>query len=156
MSLLSKWGFSRSERSAIVVLIFALLLGMGISYLRQRAHSQEVKSLTPEDSILIFKLTQYTRSIQDTSQADSVLQNDKNVSIKKAVQYPININTASVEELIELPGIGPVLARRIVEYREQYGPFTSPDSLINVKGIGQVKLSKIKNKITIEIPRREN
>lgn len=54
-----------------------------------------------------------------------------------------NINTATPEMLDLLPGLGTVLSNRIVEYREEHGPFRSTDDLENVKGIGQGTIDKI-------------
>lgn len=62
----------------------------------------------------------------------------------------ININTASVELLKELPGIGAALAARIVEYREANGPFETPEALMNVKGIGQATYRSVEELITVE------
>lgn len=56
---------------------------------------------------------------------------------------PVNINTASVEELMTLPGIGETFARRIVEYRETFGPFDSVTDLLAVEGIGTGRLEAI-------------
>lgn len=61
----------------------------------------------------------------------------------------VNINTASLEELCTLDGIGEVIAGRIIEYREENGPFTSADELINVKGIGEKKLEDIRDRICV-------
>lgn len=55
----------------------------------------------------------------------------------------MDINNASLTELTDLPGIGPVLAQRIVEYRTEHGPFSAPEDLMNIKGIGPAKLAKI-------------
>ena len=52
----------------------------------------------------------------------------------------INVNTASASELDELPGIGPALAEAIIEYREAHGPFENAEELMEVYGIGEVKL----------------
>ena len=60
----------------------------------------------------------------------------------------VNVNTASPKELESLPGIGEVLAQRIVEYRETHGPFRSPEDLLKVKGIGPRKLENIRDRIT--------
>ena len=61
----------------------------------------------------------------------------------------ININTASAAKLESLPGIGPSLAKKIVEFREAHGPFVTIEDLLNVSGIGQAKLEGIRDLITI-------
>ena len=61
----------------------------------------------------------------------------------------INLNTATTEELDTLPGIGPALAQRIIEYREANGPFESIEGIINVSGIGEVTFEKLKDRITV-------
>jgi competence protein ComEA len=62
----------------------------------------------------------------------------------------VNINTATVEELMSLKGIGEKKAESIVEHREQFGSFTAIDDLKGVKGIGDKILTKIRDHITIE------
>lgn len=61
----------------------------------------------------------------------------------------ININTASISELVELPGIGIKTAERIVDYREKKGPFRKIDTITRVKGIGPKLFEKIRNRITV-------
>lgn len=60
----------------------------------------------------------------------------------------IDINNATVEELMKLPGIGAVTAERIVEYRETKGGFKSIEEIKKVKGIGSAKFNKIKDMVT--------
>ena len=62
----------------------------------------------------------------------------------------INVNTATLEQLDTLPGIGPVIGQRIIDYREQHGPFTSVGQLILVDGIGEKRLAAIIDLITVE------
>ncbi len=61
----------------------------------------------------------------------------------------ININTASVEQLQELPGIGAVMAERIVEYRENK-PFETVDEMTEVSGIGATTLEKLRHLVTVD------
>lgn len=61
----------------------------------------------------------------------------------------VNINTASSGELENLPGIGQVLADRIVEYRTQHGPFRDVRDLLKVEGIGQKKFDSLKAYVTV-------
>ncbi len=63
--------------------------------------------------------------------------------------YIININTADIKELDKLPGIGPSTAQKIIEYREKNGTFKTIEDIMKVKGIGNSKYDKIKEKITV-------
>lgn len=63
---------------------------------------------------------------------------------------PLNINTATAAQLETLDGIGPVLAQRIVDYREANGPFASVEGLLEVKGLGSGILEAIRPQITAE------
>ena len=65
-------------------------------------------------------------------------------------EEPININTATVEELTELSGIGSTIAGRIVEWREENGPFSSTEELMNITGIGENTYEKIRQHVTVE------
>ena len=60
----------------------------------------------------------------------------------------LNLNTASVKELAELPGIGPVLAERIVEYRRTNGRFRFPYEIMNVAGIDEKTYAGLRDRIT--------
>ena len=62
----------------------------------------------------------------------------------------ININTAGQAELESLPGIGPVKARAIIEYRKAYKGFVAPEEIMEVSGIGKATYQKIKDLITLE------
>lgn len=64
------------------------------------------------------------------------------------VHFPININTAGTEELAALPGIGDVLAQRVVDYRRLHGNFTAVEQLTAVEGIGEGKMEAILDLIT--------
>jgi len=61
----------------------------------------------------------------------------------------VNINTASVEELDKLPGIGPTTAQKIIAYREENGPFARIEDIVNVSGIGSAIYEGLKDLITV-------
>ena len=61
----------------------------------------------------------------------------------------VNINTAGVDELVTLPGIGKAYAERIVEYRQKNGPFKKVEDLLNVRGIGEKTFDRIRDRLTI-------
>lgn len=62
---------------------------------------------------------------------------------------PINLNTATVQELQMLPGVGPVLAERVVAYRTEHGGFTAVDELLDVNGIGEVTFGELEPLVTV-------
>ncbi len=73
-------------------------------------------------------------------------------AVKRVVKKksgPININRATASELDALPGIGPVLASRIIDYRKANGPFVSVDDLQKVSGIGVAKFAQFKSKVRV-------
>ncbi|MBR2481878.1 MAG: helix-hairpin-helix domain-containing protein [Oscillospiraceae bacterium] len=68
----------------------------------------------------------------------------------ETVQWQVNINTATVEELTHLPGVGEVLAERIVAYREAHGAFRTAEELLEVDGIGESKFADMKDRIVLK------
>jgi competence protein ComEA len=67
----------------------------------------------------------------------------------QSVSGPIDLNTATVDELDELPGVGPATAAAIVEHRDQHGPFASIDDLTDVSGIGPAKLDAVRDLVRV-------
>ena len=62
---------------------------------------------------------------------------------------PLDLNTATAEELTALPGIGEELARRIVKYRTENGPFEKIEEIMEVSGIGEAKLAGLEGRVTV-------
>jgi competence protein ComEA len=62
----------------------------------------------------------------------------------------VNINTAALEELMTLDGIGPALAERILAFRDKNGPFQKPEDLMLVKGVGQIMFDKNSARIIVK------
>lgn len=88
-----------------------------------------------------------------TSQSASTAAPSESQAIAPSTQsdpFPININTATLEQLKLLNGIGDVYAQRILDYRAEIGQFQHIEELLDVKGIGEKTLEKIRPYITIE------
>lgn len=69
-------------------------------------------------------------------------------TVVEDVTFPIDLNSAGIRELTALPGIGEALAKRILDYREQYGAFSCPEELMNVEGIGSGRLEALLDYVT--------
>lgn len=61
----------------------------------------------------------------------------------------VHLNSAAVEQLEQLPGVGPVLAARIVEFRDRAGPFEQVEDLLEVSGIGEAKLASLRDHVVV-------
>src|SRR5215470_8144616 len=72
-----------------------------------------------------------------------------NANKKKPPVRPVNINTATSEELQLVPGIGPATAQKILQMRKSYGPFKSVDDLLAIRGLGQKRLDKMRKYLTV-------
>jgi competence protein ComEA len=66
-----------------------------------------------------------------------------------AASEKINLNSANAEQLQSLPGIGPATAKNILDYRAKVGKFNKIEEIINVKGIGEKKFQKIKDRLVV-------
>lgn len=93
----------------------------------------------------VIPASEYKAAVSMSDTQSTAQENPNETASETSAQNTVNINTASVEELCEvLPGIGEVKAKRIVEYRDAAGGFDSIDELLNVKGIGEKTLEKIR------------
>src|SRR2546429_4730646 len=75
---------------------------------------------------------------------------------KKPPAKPVNINTATSEELQQVPGIGPATAEKILQMRKSYGAFKSVDDLLAIRGLGPKRLEKMRKYLTVGKPAPAN
>lgn len=73
-----------------------------------------------------------------------------NDPVANQVIETIHLNQATAEQLQTLPGVGPALSARIVDYRKEHGLFSSVEQLTAVKGVGEAKLAKFKKQLTVD------
>jgi len=114
------------ERIVIIILILSALIGLSLSYCNKLS-TQKQEEL-PELAQLAMQ------------QAQGIILERSQVDINRANRY----------RLSRLHGIGPQLAQRIINYRQENGPFHSPEELMNVRGIGPKKYAAIRDGIRID------
>ncbi len=150
---IEKLQITRSERLVISsLLVLVVLLWSGSFFLKQKqASSQEnYKELRAE-----FERKSAALKLKQEQELQKYSPNPDNQSPDETEQITsstvtVNINTAGMEELQSLKGIGATYAQRIIDYRQKNGEFNSAEELLNIKGIGKKRLEAIKPFITLE------
>ncbi|MFC1807079.1 ComEA family DNA-binding protein [Candidatus Omnitrophota bacterium] len=117
---------SKIEKTVIIFLVSTLFTGIGVSYYK-KTHLSNIRIVSPDES----------------SESTAI----HNTMLEKKM---VNINTADKLMLETLPGVGPALAKRIVDSRREKGLFSSPPDIMRVKGIGQHKYQSMKELIRID------
>lgn len=160
----------KEEEHIIVVHISGQVVNPGVISLEEGARIidaiQEAGGLTNKADIsevnLAYVLSDaqkiYIPSIEEKEKRVVIEENENNKIVtsengeskKQEEVLMVNINTASVEELQKLPGIGSSIATKIVTYRKENGKFNTIEDIQNVSGIGTSKFNKIKNNICVK------
>src|SRR3990172_4690705 len=142
--------FTPQERKALLFLVIVLIIGSGIT-LYKKYHSDFAPELLlkSKKKVVESNLSQQNMNlVTDTVTTLPKETTPKIISEEKIRQ--VNLNSATQDELESLPSIGPVLAKRIIEYRNQKGGFKTIEEIKQVKGIKNKIFEKIKNYVTVD------
>ena len=157
-----KIGFTQTEIKVVLFLAIVFAIGLGVKYVFFKNSFANAKKYdySIQDSIfqeieiqdnrlrneeIAGKAVDYKQEVLDFNTT-----NFKNSKKDVPPEKSININKASLEDLIKLPGIGAKTAESIIDFREKITRFKKLNDILNVKGIGTSKLNKIKKYIYIE------
>jgi comEA protein len=134
---LANWlSLTRAEQRVLLFLSATLLIGAGIRFYQEAfPPTRQFDYRSADSSFTAFR---------DELASDTIKKKTGTTG------QEIDINSASKDELVGVPGIGKTLAERIVLYRENEGEFTSIEDLQKVKGISKKKLEKLKPYITVQ------
>jgi comEA protein len=133
------FSFTPQEAKAVIFLIIILLIGSGVTLYKKYHPDFAPELLLKENRHIEKKVFEPPKSSVTSENPESSTSNKK-----------INLNTATLEELESLPGIGKELGKRILSYRGSKGRFLSTDELKNVRGIGQKTFEKLKDLVSTE------
>lgn len=142
-----------SKAEGIAVLLTVLLLSLALGFYVGRStvkdavviEAAEPEVISPLESVVPAEPKTALESV--STMDTSVLSEEQ--SEPDAPDYPLDINNATLDDLDELPKIGPVLAQRIIDYRTANGDFQFVEELMNVEGIGEGIFEKIKEFVEV-------
>ena len=158
-----KIGLARTELKIIIFMISVLIVGFVYKTIFYQKTENPYKYYDYSEQDEKFYGSTFDSTLLDNQKSD-----DKEVDYKQEVldfnsqgfnevkkktlpvEKSLNLNTANIEELINLPGVGEKTAQKIIEYREKNSGFRNINQLLNVKGIGKSKLAKIKKYIFVD------
>lgn len=158
--------FTRSETKVILFIVSAIIIGFSIKYYKQVFGDTNTKNqdyFSKTDERFLSKSRNPGFDTLDNQKKEKILrtsddslknaEKEKKTKSKKEIALEgkqININTASKDELMLLPGVGESIASRIIEYRELNNGFKNIEDIMEVKGIGKKKFEKMKDYIKVE------
>ena len=172
-AIIKHLSFTKNEVRVLLLIVSVLVVGFSIKYYKEvlskpdteydysesdrnfleKSRNMLIDSLKEDDSTLTDeekKLIDSLQALEDSIDTDDYSTDKKNTSKNELKEKSININTATKEELMAIPGIGDKISDKIIIYREEHGGFKRIEDIMNVKGIKKKKFEKMKAYITVE------
>ncbi|MDR9364226.1 MAG: helix-hairpin-helix domain-containing protein [Balneolaceae bacterium] len=167
--LIEKLEIKRSERIAISILFILMVILSGIVTFNEpnanyseekyaeleKVFKEKSEQIKQEEQVILARYmperdVPVSNSLSsDNSTKPKLPDTTDSEERRPEADKVININTANKELLQELPGVGPAYSERIINWREENGPYTTKDQLLEIKGIGDKRLARIKPLITL-------
>lgn len=140
---------SRGKRQSIIVIGFGLIILSAV--ILYYALSMPKISVPQVSSVHISSedISENSFSADNASPPKATSQSSTENDTSIAVNYPLNLNSCTAEELMSISGIGEVKANHIIEYREYLGGYTSVEQIKNIKGIGDGVYEKVSPYLTV-------
>ena len=147
--------FTRAQQRAIWFVLILMAAALLFHYVRYRFSVESDYDFSAFEK----RFVQKRDSLRHAQQQDTLLSPLRSRSTplssspgtgRQNQGFPVNVNRAGAERLMELPRIGPRMAQRIIEYREKHGPFKSKEDIMKIKGIGPKTYEKLKDIISLD------
>lgn len=135
----NKTGLTKLEVTALVSILFSILTGVVLHF---AGVGNDTKMIAPKESSTWDQLQKEKEKLKKENEKDTT-KKSKTKKVKSQ-PYQVNLNTGTITDFEQLPGISKKVAEEIVSYRSVNGPFKNVDELELVKGIGPAKLAKLK------------
>jgi len=144
--------FRRSDIRIIIFLSALAIIGSVLTLLKRQGKisSLDLRVFNSSSNYnYSYKKSDFTEAYPEQTKIDST-KADTSQKNQPEPKGPLNINQVGFYDIQTLPGIGPVIALRIIEFRDSIGVISSKEQLLDVSGIGPVKFEKIKDLIVLE------
>lgn len=143
--------FKRKAKIFALVAAFAAIAAVGVFLDRVERDRFVIETVPPDvngadNAVSAMSALSESASVSEDTEDTTPDENDKD----EFIGGKVNINTAGADVLSQLDGIGEKTAEKIIEYREEHGPFNAIEELTLVNGIGEKKLEAIKDRICAE------
>lgn len=139
------------ERIFCYLLVFSVILVLcglqAVAGERSKMLSSEVQQMEEVKGKL--EAVEKMKQLEEVKEQVKPVEKMKQQAGEAIAEQKININTATVEELQNLPGLGSTIAEQIVDYRNEHGSFQKIEDIMQVKGLGEEAFDKIKHLITV-------
>lgn len=150
--LQQRLAITESELRAMIALLAFLLIGTLVKSYQERHPPFDEAIYAEADSLFLAAVETLQHAASQQPSTAAVQEESDTTALQLLISSAgkVNLNTSTQQELEQLPRIGPAMARRIIAYRTAYGPFRTKDDLLNVKGIGEKTLERLKDRITLD------